>query len=105
MRGRRLVPALAAMRSLQGCRRLYRGQTPRDADHSDCYVETRGLTPYRRAIRRRIFMYARVTTFKVDPSRVAELPAKVAEMGPRAKRLPGVVEIYAAWRSDGQGVV
>ena len=50
-------------------------------------------------------MYARVTTFKVDPSRVAELPAKVAEMGPRAKKLPGIVDIYAAWRSDGQGVV
>jgi hypothetical protein len=46
-----------------------------------------------------------VTSFRVDPSRVAELPAKVAEMGPRAKRLPGVVDIYAAWRSDGQGVV
>ena len=50
-------------------------------------------------------MYARVTTFKVDPSRLAELPAKVAEMAPRAKKLPGVVDIYAAWRSDGQGVV
>lgn len=50
-------------------------------------------------------MYARVTTFTVDPSRLAELPAKVAEMGPRAKKLPGVVDIYAAWRSDGKGVV
>lgn len=50
-------------------------------------------------------MYARVTTFKVDPSRVAELSAKVAEIGPRAKKLPGVVDVYAAWRSDGQGVV
>ena len=50
-------------------------------------------------------MYARVTTFKVDPSRLAELPAKVAEMAPRAKKLSGVVDIYAAWRSDGQGVV
>lgn len=50
-------------------------------------------------------MYARVTTFKVDPARIAELPAKVAEMGPRAKLLPGIVDVYAAWRSDGQGVV
>ena len=50
-------------------------------------------------------MYARVTTFKVDPERVSELSAKVAEMGPRAKALPGIVDLYAAWRSDGQGVV
>ncbi len=50
-------------------------------------------------------MYARVTTFKVDPARIHELPAKIAEMGPRAKALPGMIDTYALWRSDGQGVV
>ena len=50
-------------------------------------------------------MYARVTTFTVDPARLGELPAKVAEMVPRAKALPGIVDLYAAWRGDGQGVV
>ena len=50
-------------------------------------------------------MYARVTTFKVDPARVQELSAKIAEMGPRAKALPGMVDAYAAWRADGQGVI
>jgi hypothetical protein len=50
-------------------------------------------------------MYARVTNFKVDPSRLAELSAKIEEMGPRAKALPGMVDAYAAWRADGQGVV
>ena len=50
-------------------------------------------------------MYARVTTFKVDPARLQELPAKIKEMGPRAKALPGMVDAYAAWRGDGQGVV
>jgi quinol monooxygenase YgiN len=50
-------------------------------------------------------MYVRVTAFKVDPSRLAELPAKVEEMAPRAKALPGMIEAYAAWRGDGQGVV
>jgi len=50
-------------------------------------------------------MYARVTAFKVDPSRLPELSAKIAEMGPRAKALPGIVDAYAAWRGDGQGVV
>ena len=50
-------------------------------------------------------MYARVTNFKVDPSRLSELSAKITEMGPRAKALPGMVDAYAAWRADGQGVV
>jgi len=50
-------------------------------------------------------MYARVTSFKVDPSRLNELPAKIKEMQPAAKALPGIVDIYAAWRSDGQGTV
>jgi hypothetical protein len=50
-------------------------------------------------------MYARVTTFKVDPARVGELAAKFKEMAPAAEALPGVVDVYAAWRADGQGSV
>jgi hypothetical protein len=50
-------------------------------------------------------MYARVTHFQVVPSKVAELSAKIEEMGPRAKALPGMIDAYAAWRPDGQGVV
>lgn len=50
-------------------------------------------------------MYVRVTSFKVDPARVAELSAKTAEMAPRAKALPGIVDVYVAWRADGQGVL
>src|SRR4029450_12509218 len=50
-------------------------------------------------------MYARVATFKGDPARLPELWAKIEEMGPRAKALPGMVDAYAAWRGDGQGVV
>jgi hypothetical protein len=50
-------------------------------------------------------MYARVTNFKVDPSRLPELSAKIEEMGPRAKALPGMIDAYAAWRADGQGVL
>ena len=50
-------------------------------------------------------MYVRVTSFKVDPSRLPELSAKIEEMGPRAKALPGMVDAYAAWRADGQGVL
>jgi quinol monooxygenase YgiN len=50
-------------------------------------------------------MYVRVTSFKVDPARLQELSAKVAEMAPRAKALPGIIDVYAAWRADGQGAV
>jgi hypothetical protein len=50
-------------------------------------------------------MYARVTSFKVDPARTPELAAKVKEMGPRAKALPGMIDAYAVWRGDGQGVI
>src|SRR5215813_3861457 len=50
-------------------------------------------------------MYARITQFKVDPSRLAELSAKIKDMGPLAKALPGMIDAYAAWRPDGQGVI
>lgn len=50
-------------------------------------------------------MYARVTSFTVDPSRLGELPAKIKEMQHLATALPGVVDIYAAWRADGKGTV
>jgi len=50
-------------------------------------------------------MYVRVTAFKVDAERLPELSAKVEEVGPRAKALPGMVDAYVAWRGDGQGVL
>ena len=50
-------------------------------------------------------MYARVTSFTIDSSRLGELAAKIRELRPAAERLPGVVSIYAVWRSDGQGVL
>jgi hypothetical protein len=50
-------------------------------------------------------MYARITSFKVDPARVGELAGKIKEMTPAARALPGVVDVYAAWRPDGQGSV
>ena len=50
-------------------------------------------------------MYARVTTIQVDPARLGELPAKIKEMGPAARALPGIVDVYFAWRGDGRGTV
>ena len=37
-------------------------------------------------------MYARVTSFKVDPSRLDEPPAKIEQIQPAAKALPGIVD-------------
>ncbi len=50
-------------------------------------------------------MYARVTTFKVDPARIAELDSKVRDMRPRITQIPGLAHAYATWRADGQGVL
>jgi hypothetical protein len=50
-------------------------------------------------------MYVRVTTLQIDPARLGEVPAKVKAVGPASKALPGVVDVYFAWRADGQGRV
>lgn len=50
-------------------------------------------------------MYARITTFRIDPSRLDELTTKIAEMSRLVKALPGMVDAHVAWRADGQGVV
>jgi hypothetical protein len=50
-------------------------------------------------------MYARVTTLQLDPAKLSEVPAKVKAVGPASKALPGVVDVYFAWRADGQGRV
>ena len=47
-------------------------------------------------------MYVRVTTFEVDPSNVSRLSDKIAKIAPIAKSLPGVADIYVAWRGDGR---
>ena len=50
-------------------------------------------------------MYARVTTFQCDPSRLDELAAIIDEVKPKIEELPGVVDVYGMWRSDGHGMV
>jgi hypothetical protein len=50
-------------------------------------------------------MYARVTSFRVDPSRLGELSAKISELQPAARSLKGVIDIYVAWRGDGRGAI
>jgi quinol monooxygenase YgiN len=50
-------------------------------------------------------MYVRVTTFKIDPRRLAELAETVKEMRRLTKALPGLQDAYVSWREDGQGAV
>ncbi len=49
-------------------------------------------------------MYARVTTYHCDPSRLDEMTAKLDEIKTQVKAISGVVDIYIAWRADGNGV-
>ena len=50
-------------------------------------------------------MYVRVTTFEVEPASLDKLSENIVKMAPIAKALPGVLDIYVAWRGDGHGVV
>jgi quinol monooxygenase YgiN len=50
-------------------------------------------------------MYTRVTSFKIDPARIAELSDKIREMRRKVQALPGLAHAYAAWRPDGHGII
>ena len=50
-------------------------------------------------------MYARMTNFQCDPSRIEELPDQIEILMPQIKKLPGIVNVYCMWRENGQGVV
>lgn len=49
-------------------------------------------------------MYARISSFQCDPSRLEELTAKLGEIKAQINDIAGVVEVYSAWRADGHGV-
>ncbi len=49
-------------------------------------------------------MYARVTTYHCDPSRLDDLTGKLDEIKAQVKAISGVVDVYSAWRADGSGV-
>ncbi|MHA1566301.1 MAG: hypothetical protein ACTSX7_13395 [Alphaproteobacteria bacterium] len=49
-------------------------------------------------------MYARITTFQSDPSRLQEMTSKFDELKEQVKAIAGVVAVYSAWRADGKGV-
>jgi hypothetical protein len=49
-------------------------------------------------------MYARITNYQCDPSRLDEMTAKLDEVRAQVNAISGVVDIYTAWRADGNGV-
>lgn len=50
-------------------------------------------------------MYARVTSYRTDPSRESEVMAMIDDVAARVRAIPGVVAVYTSWRSaDGAGV-
>jgi len=50
-------------------------------------------------------MYARVTSFQVDPAKIEEMKAKLPSIKPQLERMAGLVDWYSVWRADGQGFV
>ena len=49
-------------------------------------------------------MFARVTRFQCDPSRLDDLTAKLDHVKAQVQAISGVVGVYSAWRADGDGV-
>lgn len=50
-------------------------------------------------------MYARVTNFQCDPSRLSDMEAQLDAITAEVKQMPGIEAAYAVWRGDGAGVV
>ena len=49
-------------------------------------------------------MYARVTTYEIDPSRLGEVNGLLSELKGKCNSLPGILVYNTVWREDGQGV-
>ena len=49
-------------------------------------------------------MYARVTAYRCDSSRLDDLTAKFIEIKAQVKAISGIVDVYSVWRADGNGV-
>ena len=50
-------------------------------------------------------MYARVTTYQVDPARVEDMKSQLPQIKKKLEEMEGLIDWYAVWRADGQGVV
>lgn len=49
-------------------------------------------------------MYARISSYQCDPSRLDEMTAKLDTIRSQINAIAGVVDVYNAWRADGRGV-
>ena len=49
-------------------------------------------------------MYARVTTYQIDPARFDEMNVLLGELKGKCKSLPGIMVYNTVWREDGRGV-
>lgn len=49
-------------------------------------------------------MYARVTTYQADTSKLAEIEAKMDEVRRAVAKIDGIISTYTVWRADGRGV-
>jgi len=49
-------------------------------------------------------MYVRLTNYQVDPAHLDDLNARLDGIKLKLKQLPGVIDIYTAWRNNGEGV-
>ena len=49
-------------------------------------------------------MYARVTSYQVDPTRIEEMSSMLAELKGQIMSLPGIKSCNTVWREDGHGV-
>ena len=49
-------------------------------------------------------MYAKVTTYQIDPSRIVEMNTVLGELKARIMSLPGIKSSNTVWREDGHGV-
>lgn len=49
-------------------------------------------------------MYTRITHFHVYESKLGELERRLSDLCRQIRQIEGLVESYAAWRDDGEGV-
>ena len=49
-------------------------------------------------------MYARITTYQIDPKRIHEMDEMLAELKGKCSSLPGILIYHTVWRDDGKGI-
>jgi hypothetical protein len=50
-------------------------------------------------------MYARVTSYQVDPTKIEDMRAKLPSIMPQLEKMAGLIDWYSVWRADGRGYV